>query len=230
MTDSHQHSTEPHLIHIVRHGQSLHNVQRGYPHRDPPLTEAGQVATKQIVVPAVPDLIIISPMTRTIQTAMNAFPFLQGTGPWPVEVEIWPDLREAHDAICNIGVSRADLAAKFPQFNFANCPVEWDHAPTTIEGATTRAEDVRVKLKELSKMYKNIVLFTHRGFIAFLVKGRRFEVCDVRSFRFASEEEEQDDNIRLGLHCERLDEQDFGPTVLVLHQTSDEIQGQTDVN
>ncbi|KAI9640304.1 hypothetical protein NHQ30_011354 [Ciborinia camelliae] len=34
----------------------------------------GHEATKQIEISAVADLIVISPMTRTIQTAMNAFP------------------------------------------------------------------------------------------------------------------------------------------------------------
>jgi broad specificity phosphatase PhoE len=230
MADLQQQNTEPHLIHIVRHGESLHNIERGYPHRDPPLTEAGQAATKTILISATPDLIIISPMTRTIQTAMNIFPFLQQPAPWPVEVEIWPDLREAHDAICNIGVSRAALATRFPSFDFKTCPEEWYYALTTEEGATRRAEDVRQRLKRLAMTYKNIVLITHRGFIAFLVKGRRFNVCDVRSFRFASEEEEQDTEIRMGLHCETLVKQDFGPTVLVLHQGSSEIQRLPGIN
>ncbi|KAF2702897.1 phosphoglycerate mutase-like protein [Pleomassaria siparia CBS 279.74] len=213
----------PNLIHIVRHGESQHNIQRGYPHRDPPLTEAGQTATQNIAIPAIPDLIVISPMTRTLQTAMNAFPFLRDDSP-RTEVQIWPDLREAHDAICNIGVSRADLAAKFPHLDFSSCPEEWDHAPTTKEGATARAEHVRRRLKHLAKTYRNIVLITHRGFIAYLVKGRRFDVCDVRSFRFATNEEAEDEKIRFGLHCETLEEQDFGPSVLVLHRRVDGVQ------
>lgn len=40
-------TTSP-LVHIIRHGQSLHNVDRGYPHRDPPLTDTGHEATEQI--------------------------------------------------------------------------------------------------------------------------------------------------------------------------------------
>ncbi|KAF2786726.1 phosphoglycerate mutase-like protein [Melanomma pulvis-pyrius CBS 109.77] len=229
MSDTQLQTPKPPLIHIIRHGESLHNIEHNYPHRDPPLTSTGHTATRNIAIPATPDLLLISPMTRTIQTALNAFPFLQEPAPFPIEVQIWPALREAHDAICNVGVGRAALGAQFPQFDFSRCPEEWDHGPTTREGATARAEEVRVRLKELSATYANIVLVTHRGFIAFLVKGRRFDVCDVRSFRFATGAEAEDGTARLGLHCEILEVQDFGPTLLVLHRGSDEIQSLADV-
>lgn len=208
------------LIHIIRHGEGLHNVQRGYPHRDPPLTEAGRQATKAINLRVIPDLIIISPMTRTIQTALNAFPSLLGTTPFKVAVQIWPDLREAHDAECNKGLSRSALAMEFPQFNFAECREEWDYPPHTIEDATARAERVRKKLNELSGVYDNIVVITHRGFISFLAKGRRFNVCEARSFRWATSQEREDEQIRRGLNCDTLLEQDFGPTVMIFHKNN----------
>ncbi|KAF1362153.1 phosphoglycerate mutase-like protein [Lizonia empirigonia] len=201
------------LIHIVRHGQSLHNVDHGYPHRDPPLTEAGQEATKQINVPAKPDLIIISPMTRTIQTAMNIFPDVFNTTPFPVEVQIWPDLRETYEAESNKGLSRKDISAKFPQLDFAECPEEWDHPPYTVAGAALRAERVRRRLRELSNTYSNIVLVTHRGFIAVLAQGNRFEVCETRSYRFGSVD--QSARLRMGTYGETEEPLDFGPTVLV---------------
>ena len=108
-------ATSP-LVHIIRHGQSLHNLDRGYPHLDPPLTDVGHEATKQIKISVVPDLIVISPMTRTIQTAMNAFPSISSAPNRTKvpEVQIWPDLREAHDAVCNKGISRAESLAKYP--------------------------------------------------------------------------------------------------------------------
>ncbi|KAF5612091.1 phosphoglycerate mutase [Fusarium subglutinans] len=208
------------LIHIVRHGQSLHNIDRGYPHRDPPLTDQGHETTKQIQIPVIPDLIVISPMTRTIQTAMNFFPSIAGSSASSgTEVQIWPDLREAHDAICNKGISRADISAKFPHLNFSECPQEWDHPPHSIEAATIRAEKVRRRLKELSKVYKNIVLITHRGFIAFLVKGDRYDVCETRSYRFGTDEETEQDALRFGVNVDTKAQQDFGPTLLVPHTT-----------
>ncbi|KAF2192337.1 hypothetical protein K469DRAFT_730927 [Zopfia rhizophila CBS 207.26] len=178
------------LWYIIHHGQSLHNVDRGYPHKDPPLTDAGQGATKQIKISAVPDLIVVSLMTRTIQTAMNAFPLLLGSTPLKVD-----------------------------------CPEEWDHPPHTIEGVTARAEAVRQHLKELPTTYKNIAVETHRGFIASLVKGGRHDVCDTRSYRFATEDETQTKSLRIGINCDTQHPQDFGPTVLTPHKVPEALVG-----
>lgn len=205
------------LIHIVRHGEALHNVQRNYPTRDPPLTKAGHYATKHMNVPVHPDLILISPMTRTMQTALNMFPSLSEHTP-PIPVQIWPDLREAHDAECNKGLSRLELQKKFPQFDFSLCHGEWDYAAHTVDAATARAEEVRKKLKDLSLTYQNILVITHRGFKEFLVKGKRFGLAETRRYRFATKEEAEDEKVRWGVNSETLLEQDFGPTVLILDE------------
>lgn len=206
------------LIQIIRHGEALHNVQCGYPDRDPPLTKAGNYATKHIDLAVQPNLILISPMTRTLQSAMNIFPFLAKQAPFDIPVQIWPDLREANDAICNKGLSRADLETKFPHFDFSACNKEWDYTEHTIQDATDRAERVRKRLKKLSATYSSIAVITHRGFKAFLVKGRRFGLAEVRCYRFASEEEARDEKVRRGINSDTLEEQDFGPTVLILKE------------
>ncbi|KAF3062872.1 hypothetical protein CFAM422_010319 [Trichoderma lentiforme] len=191
-------------IHVVRHGQALHNVDRGYPHRDPPLTEVGSQQASNVCLPAEPDLIIVSPMTRTIQTALIIFDQYLNSSSTNVDFQVWPDLRETHnEAICNKGLSRAEIAAKFPQFDFSACHEEWDYPPHSFEGAVVRAETVRRRLKELSRSYKNIFLVTHRGFIAFLVKGERF----------AAENEVNDQ--RQGVNCDAGEKQDFGPSLLL---------------
>ncbi|RYP91592.1 hypothetical protein DL770_002306 [Monosporascus sp. CRB-9-2] len=110
---------------------SLHNVDRGFPHRDPPLTAVGSQQASNVHPPAEPDLIIVSPMTRTIQTALIVFRQLLSSSPAKVELQVWPDLREAHDAICNKGVARADMAAKFSQLDFSACHEEWDYPPAS---------------------------------------------------------------------------------------------------
>lgn len=151
------------------------SVDRDFKYRDPCLTETGVQQASSLKLPAKPDMILVSPMTRTIQTVKLAFrEWLQST-----TIQVWPDLREAHDAICNQGVSRADLEAKFPDINFAECPDEWNYPPHSVDDAAARAERVRERLKGLvdSGVYQNIYLVTHRGFIAFLVQGERFDVC-----------------------------------------------------
>ncbi|KAF1847706.1 phosphoglycerate mutase-like protein [Cucurbitaria berberidis CBS 394.84] len=207
----------PH-VHIIRHGEGVHNVERGYPHRDPPLTAAGAHATTEIQLAIKPDLILISPMTRTIQTAMNIFPSLEDqNGAFAVPVQIWPDLREAHDAICNKGLSRAELQSKFAQFDFSECHEEWDYPAHSVEGARARAESVRQRLKDLSITYQHIVIVTHRCFISYLVQGTRFDLCEMRSYIFKAGRGVHDDKFMEELKCDKVQEQDFGPTVLVPH-------------
>ena len=203
------------LVHIIRHGEALHNVDAGYLFRDPRLTHAGFEAAKEIKLSSIPDLILISPMTRTIQTALNAFPSILGSVPFQTEVQIWPELREAYDAECDKGVSRKEMSGKFPQFSFAECPEEWDYPPFSAEDAITRAEVVRLRLKELSKQYGNVAVITHRRFIAFLVQGDKFDVCETRTYRFGTDQEAETEALRMGVNAETNESQDFGPTILV---------------
>jgi len=197
------------MIQIIRHGQALHNVIRPYPYRDPPLTDIGEEAAKHIEV-ITPDLIVISPMTRTIQTAMIAFPSLIGAGvdPLQVEVQIWPELREAYEAECCKGLSRSAMTGKFPQLDFSRCSEEWDYEPHSVGDTVKRAEVVRERLLQLSKTYKNIAIVSHRGFLAYLVQGDRFELCESRIYTFGEGE-------RMALNCDTEQLQDFGPTLLV---------------
>ncbi|KAJ7766607.1 phosphoglycerate mutase-like protein [Mycena metata] len=167
-------------IHILRHGQAIHNVQRGYPLRDPPLTAQGLAEARAVSLSFQPDLIICSPMTRTIQTALATFPHLLAQN--PASLEIWPDLREAHDAVCNQGVSRAKMAAAFPQVDFSRCSEEWDYEVHSAEAATRRAKRVRAALAERTE--RNTLLVGHRGFIDYLVAGPRFSNCELRSYTF----------------------------------------------
>ena len=196
-------------IQLIRHGQALHNVIRPYPHRDPPLTEIGEEAAKHIQV-IKPDLIVISPMTRTIQTAMIAFPSLIGVGVVPqVEVQIWPELRETYDAECCKGLSRAEMAGKFPQFDFVECSEEWDYKSHTVERAIKRAAIVRKRLFQMSGTYMNIAVVSHRGFLEFLVQGDQFGLCESRIYTFR-------DGERMADNCDSEQLQGFGPSLLIL--------------
>ncbi|KAJ7481031.1 histidine phosphatase superfamily [Mycena galericulata] len=175
--------TEPiKRIHILRHGQAIHNVQRGYPLRDPPLTEQGFAEAGAVSLNFRPDLIICSPMVRTIQTAMSAFPDLLDQPSSATILEIWPDLREAHDAVCNLGVSRAKLSAAFPGVDLSHCSEEWDYEEHSDEAAALRAERVRTALAQRPE--QNILLISHRVFIDCLVAGPQFANCELRSYIF----------------------------------------------
>lgn len=116
-------------------------------------------------------------MTRTIDTALIVLKSSQKKDPVSVPIMVSPDLREAHDAEGNKGVARVTMQTKYPTLDFSRCSETWDYELHTVDESTQRAERVRKSLKELSGLYKNILLVTHRGFLAFLVQGTRFNVC-----------------------------------------------------
>jgi len=133
-----------------------------------------------------PDLIISSPMSRAIQTTQTAFCHIL-QGPAAVPLTIWPDLREAHDAICNKGVSRSALLEIFPDLDFSLCMEEWDYEPHSDGAALERAERVKAALWKCDE--KDIVIVSHRAFISYLVGGPQFTNCEIRSYMLTSEKE-----------------------------------------
>jgi broad specificity phosphatase PhoE len=135
------------------------------------LTEIGRKQAEALDFSFIPDVIVVSPMIRTLDTAYHV---LHGK---PSKILVWPDLREAHDAICNHGSLRINLISQYPLLDFSECSVKWDYEQHTTKNAQLRASRVRSRLERLSKDYKNILVVTHRGFIAHLVSGKRFFNC-----------------------------------------------------
>ncbi|KAE9363944.1 phosphoglycerate mutase-like protein [Stipitochalara longipes BDJ] len=213
------------IITIIRHGEALHNITRDYAFPDPPLTEKGLSDARQLSIDSTPDLIIVSPMTRTIQTATEAFGFLILSPDRKIKTQVWPELREAHDHICCKGSIKEEMMTKFPGFDFSDCHDEWDYPPHTTESAVARGEEVRRKLRGLAEMHKHIVLVTHRGFAAFLVPGKRFQTCEVRKFRFAKNEELEER--RYAVNVDTLERQDFGPNLLLLLESEEKVTQET---
>ena len=107
-----------------------------------------------------------------------------------------------------IGSSRAVLQEEFPMLDFSGCEVEWRYEAHT-HGVTRRAERVRRRLFEATA--QNIVVVTHRGFIAHLVEWDIFENCEIGSYEFVDAEEAE--RVRMGVDPDRRPT-DYGPTVL----------------
>jgi broad specificity phosphatase PhoE len=153
---------------------TLISIDRTYNLRDPSLTDKGiaQAETLRIQLSTIfnkvgPSAIVTSPMTRTINTVRTLFPSAFTGGPDAIPLHIWPDLREAHDAICNQGRSRAEMQALHPGLDFSACDEEWNYKPHNFEDAADRAAAVRKELMNLPGPH--IVVVGHRGFIAYLV-------------------------------------------------------------
>jgi hypothetical protein len=56
-----------------------------------------------------PDLFVILPMTRIIQTAMIMFPQLRDAAGCTIPVQMWPNFREPNDTVRNSGFGTIEI-------------------------------------------------------------------------------------------------------------------------
>ena len=100
---------------FVRHGQGDHNASiKGWQLCDPPLNAKGEGQVKQLATELKPqlkqfDLIVVSPLTRAMQTATGGFDGVKC--PWAVQ----PLLRERMGAPCDSGRTKCELLRDFPK-------------------------------------------------------------------------------------------------------------------
>ncbi|KAF1967090.1 phosphoglycerate mutase-like protein [Bimuria novae-zelandiae CBS 107.79] len=210
----------PKKISIVRHGQGYHNVTHNYYLRDPLLTPLGHEQCTQLSA-TYPhhnsiDLVIASPIRRTIQTASFSF------GPALVRREVPflldPKLQElgSHDA--DRGLDVHDLKAWLAETEkegAGKVPFHWNKIDTSAveEGWNskkgywayeanaiyTRAADMRNAL--FGRSEDHVVLVTHGAIAHFLTEdwevedpmlGTNWSNCEVREFVFSETSKEGD--------------------------------------
>lgn len=177
----------PKTIHLIRHGQSTFNAAYAIDgidplHFDAPLTALGleQVAAARREAAHIePELIVASPLTRAIQTAIGIF------GDRPLLIEALH--REHGYSSCDVGRPPALLAADFPHLAFDHLPeVWWHHGPDAnehgiavepVEVLTGRVENFRRWLIERPE--REIAVIGHGTFFWYLT-GEKFENCQRR--------------------------------------------------
>lgn len=159
----------------------------GFPCRDPILTEKGQRQASEVRLSSPPDLIVVSPLTRTLQTAITAFHIdttttTSTTSSPPIPVQVWPDLRECGDRPYNLARPRAQLEASYPALPFGECNRSGVYDQT--HSGRSRAKRVRRRLVDLSRTYRHIVVVSHQGFIKRLNGGlRSYRNCECWTYR-----------------------------------------------
>jgi broad specificity phosphatase PhoE len=182
-------------IHLVRHAESLHNVDKNFSRLDPGLTSLGkqQAASLSDAFPHFNDvgIFISSPLRRTIQTTLLAFPMVldkryyeKGVGEEKgveggAELVLDPLLQERSAEGCDTGSELKVLEEEFPSLDFSSLPDGW----TSKEGVyavddevvESRASTVREGLREIvAKLEKergerrDVVVVTHGVFMKFL--------------------------------------------------------------
>ena len=162
-------------LYIIRHGQAEHNVASDHSIRDPKLTQLGQEQSKAIKLPKTPEIILISPLTRTIQTASFAFPDRVSS----FELDIYLQEREAGSKPCDTGREAAELVKEFEHLDqslFSQLSSEWYHPKMTAE---ERVDHFKSCIRKRTETV--IAVVAHDGVFQTMFKKilKNGEVCEI---------------------------------------------------
>lgn len=121
----------------IRHGESTfnaaHRLGGGDPgHRDARLTPRGQAQAqeaRQRLTDIPFELVVVSPLTRAIETAAIVF----GEHPNQPRVLVEVLHRECQESSCDVGRATSEIAAEFPHLDVGHLPEIWWHAEPGCE-------------------------------------------------------------------------------------------------
>ncbi|PSN73476.1 PGAM-domain-containing protein [Corynespora cassiicola Philippines] len=208
----------PPKIYLVRHAQGEHNATRNYAIPDPPLTAKGKgqchdLQTKFQYHDTI-DLVLASPLKRTIQTAALSFGPTLARPEVPFVLE--PRLQEVSSSGCDVGTSLPELKAAIPEI-FADDDLPFDLSKINYDAVhegwnnkegkyayekqalRNRAQDLRNWL--FQRPENTILLVTHGAFAHFLTEdcdgadpmiGTAYINCEMRYFEFTPESKAED--------------------------------------
>ncbi len=156
-----------HIMIVLRHCESEFNrlftaTRRDPGIPDPPLSEHGH-RQAEALVPALAgekiDRIIVSPFTRTLQTAA---PLAQALGVKPV---VHPLIRERAAFSCDVGSPPARLALAWPELDFSGlAETWWTTGIETPEEVEERAAIFRTEMSA-SPVWRKTLVVSHWGFL-----------------------------------------------------------------
>lgn len=168
----------PPQLHLIRHAQGYHNLCiANHSMRDPSLTPLGEQQCRDLraSLPDIStiDLIVASPIRRTLYTALQTFQPQLSQHP-NLKIIALPALQEVSDLPCDTGSSLAELSREF-----ANHPVDLSLVPEgwyektgpyapVAEAIMARARAARRFL--LAREERNIAVVTHGGLLHYLTE------------------------------------------------------------
>jgi broad specificity phosphatase PhoE len=152
---------------LLRHGQSEFNLHFNATRRDPGivdprLTELGHIqareAAEQLIGQEI-ERIIVSPYTRTLQTARPIAAALR------LPLTIDPIVRERYAFACDIGSPRDALEQEWPGQDFGQlAPIWWPSEEEPEHAVVGRAARFRTDLARRHD-WANTLVISHWGFI-----------------------------------------------------------------
>lgn len=200
-------------IHLVRHAEGLHNLRNDPNIPDAPLSQRGfdfaedlgrrftQAHSNSV------GAIISSPLRRTIQTSLTAFPRILDSAQYSgncgrgvregVKLALDANLQEIAEMPCNTGSALTDLEQEFPELipQIRTLDRNWyiktgqnSPLPAVPERRARLLEQFQQTLTELSngQKGKDIIVVTHQGVIALLAPNVNIPVAQWQSFTMAT--------------------------------------------
>jgi broad specificity phosphatase PhoE len=181
------------IVHLIRHGQSAFNAAFDSIARvdpmifDPHLTELGRAQAQALAEPARwmrVELVVVSPLTRAIQTARHAF--AGHAAPWRVEALH----REKCEHSGDVGRSPAALQADFPDLAFGHLDDPWWHHDPARPGAVAQEPEpllqgrVAAFRQWLAARPENEIAVVGHGTFLHRLTGMAFKNCEVATREF----------------------------------------------
>jgi broad specificity phosphatase PhoE len=181
----------PEHIHLIRHGQSTFNALFDLNpvdplHFDACLSQLGidQVAAARQAASEIPaDLVVVSPLTRALQTTVGLF----GEAAVPIIVT---DLhRERLEHSCDRGRSPSVLAAEFPTLTFDHLSDPWwydgqeDDRGVAVEPDHLFARRVTDFSQWLRARPEDVVVVVGHGEIFRRLSSRYLRNCEIMEWR-----------------------------------------------
>jgi len=168
-------------IYLIRHGQAHHNVRRRTKIKDPGLTKMGIKQAKRVKLYNEPDLVLFSPLSRTIETTQYIFK--------KIDEKFIPcsDLQETNAGVypCDTGTYPEILQQKYRKFDFSNLHRLWYRPKLDLK---RRVKNFLSYLSKIVKDDKNkkiscIVIVAHAGVIYEMIQ-KRSNNCQVHTCTF----------------------------------------------
>ena len=174
------------LVYCIRHGEAFHNVnfkkygKTAFYGKDNIDTELTQFGHEDSIIfganwkdkPLI-ELVLVSPLTRTLDTCMNIF------GDMDVPIVCMENVREYPCGLqtCNQRKSIHDLKRKYPRITFTQCTSNedtlWNHSrEETLDELKNRIESFKSYVQKRPET--TIALVGHSGFISQMLFNRFF--------------------------------------------------------
>ncbi|KAL4744210.1 hypothetical protein BDW72DRAFT_199926 [Aspergillus terricola var. indicus] len=197
-------------IHLLRHAEGIHALRRDTSIPDAPLSERGFDYAEDLGRRFVErhsnstGAIISSPLCRTIQTSLTAFPRILDTTQYAensglgakngLALTLDANLQETYDLPCNTGTPNDRLAARFPRqaAEINQLHPNWyvktgPHSPLPQLPArrkTAILERLNQTLQDLEERPGNndVVVVTHQGILELLAPSTNIPAGEWRTF------------------------------------------------